>query len=291
MDPNPNPSEKRPIDRIRDSGMSFEVGTTDEGAVGSMVVIADSLFVIKPNAICAIKTADQIDPERTNIALPKAITRQVLAVGSDSELVGKIMLTGVSLLDKGKFTRAGIDFNRGLSLCLDALTTVITMTNMAAEFEAAQEAVWAKAEARRQSGQPEQPFVGGVEPRCKSFMQQAHHAVGDILAIVRLFYPEVKNAPWDALYKKVRDELGEEDAFIKFLEKTVPFFKLVLNTRDFLEHKNPKGGTVKDFAIYQLAALLTDGTPSLAKSYNSLPPRDSRYITGLHRASYLASVA
>jgi len=119
MDPNESPREKRPIDRLRDSGISREIGTDEEGIVGSMVVINDSLFVIKPNAIYALQTADQIDPERTNIALPKAITRQVLPVGSDSELVGKILLTGVSLLHKGKFLRPGIDFERALSICLN----------------------------------------------------------------------------------------------------------------------------------------------------------------------------
>ena len=93
--------EKRPIDIIRDSGGMFDVGTPEEGPVESAVEIDDSLYIIKPNAIYAVNTADQIDPNRTNIGLPKTITRKVFAVGSYSELVGKILLTAVSLLDKG----------------------------------------------------------------------------------------------------------------------------------------------------------------------------------------------
>jgi len=243
-----DPTAARPIDRIRASGGSFEVGTEDEGPVGSFVEIDASLYIIKTGAIYALNTADQIDPERTNIALPKAITRHVLPVGSECQLVGKILLTGVSLLDKGKFIREGIDCRRGLSICLDALTAVTTMKTMAAEFEAAQEAACAKVGARHRSGQAEQmPFLGDVKTRSKSFMQQADHAVGDLIEIVQLFYPEIKKAPWDTLYSKIRGELGEEDAFTKFLKEAVPFFKLIRNTRDFLEHKNIKGGTVKDF--------------------------------------------
>jgi hypothetical protein len=43
--------------------------------------------------------------------------------------------------------------------------------------------------------------------------------------------------------------------------------------------------------VYQPATLLTDGTLALAKSYNSLPPGDPRYIIGLHRPSYHTEAA
>jgi hypothetical protein len=47
---------------------------------------------------------------------------------------------------------------------------------------------------------------------------------------------------------------------------------------------------LSSIGICQPAALLTDGSHALGKSYNSLPPRDSRYVMGLHRPSYLASI-
>lgn len=74
--------------------------------------------------------------------------------------------------------------------------------------------------------------------------------MGDLLDIVRLFYPEIKKTPWDALYEKISLEFGDEDAFVKFLNHAIPFFKLVRNTRDCLEHKNPKRiVVVKDFEV------------------------------------------
>jgi hypothetical protein len=243
-------SEKRPIDLKRDSGGMFEVGTPDEGPVGSAVEIDDSLYIIKPNAIYALNTADQIDRDRTNIGLPKVITRQVFAVGSDFEIVGKILLTAVSLLDKGKFVREGVDAQRAISISLDALTTVMTMTTMASAFEAAQENAYQKAATQQRSGHAEQmPFVGDVKARCKAFMQQADHAVGALLDVVRLFYPDIKKTPWDMLHEKISREFGDEDAFVKFLKAAVPFFKLLRNTRDCLEHKNPKGVVVRDFEL------------------------------------------
>lgn len=241
---------KRPIDLKRDTGMSFEVGTPEEGATQAMVEIDESLYIIKPKAIYALKTADQIDRDRTNIGLPKVVTRQVFTIGSDSEIVGKILLTAISLLDKGNFVRDGIDTRRVISTCLDALTTVAAMQAMADEFEGAQHAAYEKAVALRRPGDAEQqPFLGDAKARCKSFMQQADHAVGALLDIVRLFYPEIKKTPWDALHEKIRNERNEEDQFVKFLDQAVPFFKLVRNTRDCLEHRNSRGAVVKDFEV------------------------------------------
>lgn len=242
--------EKRPIDLKRDTGGTFNVGTADEGPVGLMVEIDNSLYVIKPNAIYALNTADQIDPDRTNIELPKNITRQVFSVGSDSELVGKILLTAVSLLDKGKFLREGIDAGRALSISLEALAAVLTMHAMATNFEAAEEAACAKAERQQGSGHAEQqPYIGDAEPRCKAFMQQADHALGALLEIIQVFYPEIDSAPWDSLHNKMRWELGEQDGFVKFLKEAIPFFKLVRNTRNCLDHRNLKGVTVKNFEV------------------------------------------
>jgi hypothetical protein len=238
-------SEKRPIDIKRNSAISQEIGTIDEGPVESMVVIDDSLFFIKRNAIYAVQTADQIDHARTNIALPKAITRQVFAVGSESEIVGKILLTGISLLAKGHHVREGVDTQRALSVALDALTTVLTTRAMAFEFEAVQTKACEKAAAHPE----QQPFLGDAKARCKAFAQQADHAVGALLDIVHLFYPEINNAPWEALRDKMRLELGDEDAFLKFLDGATPFFKLIRNTRNCLDHRNLKGVTVKDFEV------------------------------------------
>jgi hypothetical protein len=241
---------KRPIDLKRDSGMSFEVGTPEEGSVQAGVEIDDSLYIIMPKAIYALKTADQIDRDRTNIHLPKVVTRQVFTIGSESEMVGKTLLTAISLLDEGNFVRDGVDTKQVISTSLEALTMLVALQGIAAEFAAAQQAVCEKAAALRRAGDAaQQPFLGDVKSRCKSFMQQADHAVGALLDVVRLFYAEIKKTPWDALREKIGREVGEDDQFTKFLDQAVPFFKLVRNTRDCLEHKNSKDVVVKDFEV------------------------------------------
>jgi hypothetical protein len=97
------------------------------------------------------------------------------------------------LLDKGNFVRDGVDTKRVVSTALEALTILVALQGIAAEFDAAQQAAYEKAAALRRAGNAvQQPFLGDVKSRCKSFMQQADHAVGALLNIVRLFYPEMK---------------------------------------------------------------------------------------------------
>jgi hypothetical protein len=241
---------KRPIDRKRDSGGRFDVGTVEEGTVGTMIEIDGSLYIIKDHAIYALQTADQIDPERTNIALPNILTRPVLAEGSQSELVGKTLLTAVSLFDKGKFLPKDFDHRKALSLSFEALTEMLAMRTAAAEFEAAEEKARAKAPLGSSDGRAAQlPFMGDVKTPCRAYMQQAHHAAGTLLAIVQLFYPDIKKAPWDALATRVGDCYGADDGFTQFLGQAVPFLKGVLNVRDCLEHKNTKDATVSDFTL------------------------------------------
>ena len=243
-------SAKRPIDIKRDSGMSFEIGTLEEGVTEAMVEIDDSLYIIKPKAIYALQTADQIDRDRTNINLPKVVTRQIFTIGSESEIVGKILLTAISLLDKGNFVRDGVNGKQAISLSLETLSAVVAMQTIAADFNAAQDGAYEKAAALRRAGDAaQQPFLGDVKSRCKSFMQQADHAVGALLEVVRLFYPEIKKTPWDSLRERIGRDFGEGDQFTKFLDQAVLFFKLVRNTRDCLEHKNSKGVVVKDFEV------------------------------------------
>jgi hypothetical protein len=115
-----------------------------------------------------------------------------------------------------------VDTKQVISTSLEALTMLVALQGIAAEFEAAQQAAYDKAAALRRAGDAaQQPYLGDVKSRCKGFMQQAHHAAGALLEIVQLFYPEIKKAPWDTLREKIGRELGEEDQFTHFLDAAV----------------------------------------------------------------------
>jgi hypothetical protein len=220
---------KTPIDHKRDSGGMAHIGTVEEGAAGLMVEIDGSLYIIKEKAIYALQHADQIDPEHTNIELPNIIPRHVLSVGSDSELVGKTLLTAVSLFDKWKFLPERFDHAKALSLSFEVLTTVVSMRTIAEEFETAQ--LKAHADANRGS-----PDGNSIQLPC----------MGD----VQLFYSDIKKSPWDTLAERVQRGYGENDSFTIFLGQAVPFLKGVRNVRDGFVHGNTRGViTVSDFTL------------------------------------------
>jgi hypothetical protein len=85
--------ERRPIDILRDSGGQIKVGTPDdESDITDMFEFDGSMHVIKRNGIYRLRLPDEIDPKRTNAALPRT-QQQILAYGSDSEMVVRTLLT------------------------------------------------------------------------------------------------------------------------------------------------------------------------------------------------------
>jgi len=220
-----------------------------------MVEIDGLLYIIKERAIYAVQHADQIDPERTNIALPNIIPRPNLSEGSDSELVGKTLLTAVTMFNIRKFLPNEFDHAKALSLSFDVLKTMIAMRAGATEFKTAQQKAYARAMSASSGGSPHMPAMGDATTPCRAFMQQAYHAQGSLLAIVELFYKGItkqqkkeKNGPWDKLGEQMKDSYGENDPFTNFLAKAVPFLKGVLNIRDCLVHRDVNRVNVKHFA-------------------------------------------
>jgi len=85
------PAMKRPIDSLRDSAMSMEIGPSG-GRITEMVEIGERLHTVKTDSIYRIMLADEIDPGRTNINVPNS-QQKVLDYGSDSPFVAKTLLT------------------------------------------------------------------------------------------------------------------------------------------------------------------------------------------------------
>src|SRR5712664_623151 len=98
---------KRPIDALRDSAGSMDIGTEAEGAITDLISTPQALYIVKERSVYAVQTADQIDPGRTNPVIPNTQQR-VLAIGSKSPIVVRTLLTGHTLFKK---TMLGKDFD------------------------------------------------------------------------------------------------------------------------------------------------------------------------------------
>ena len=81
----------RPIDKVRNSGLSMTL-PADTGGITHMGEINGALHMIGGSAIYRVQLADEIDPERTNIAIPNT-HQKVLSYGTDFPYVRQTLMT------------------------------------------------------------------------------------------------------------------------------------------------------------------------------------------------------
>jgi len=94
-------TRKRPIDYMRESGGSFTIKSQDDGTpISELLTLNDGLLLLTQKAIYEVKLADQIDPKRENPNIPPIVQRRILDIGTDSELVGRVLLTARKLFRK-----------------------------------------------------------------------------------------------------------------------------------------------------------------------------------------------
>jgi hypothetical protein len=208
-----------------------------------MITLGERMLLITDKCTYAMQLADQIDPDRTNPALPHIFQQKLFDHGADSELLCHSFLQAWRLFRKGF---QAIDIEHALNLSFDALSELLSMQETTQTFRAEEKSAIDRTQtAQREDGSLAVPAVGNVRMHCKTFAQKADHCAGALLAIVRLFYPDVKN--WDELFDGLKKSHGEDDQFCKFMEAAVPFLQLVRNTRDCLDHRNAIGVTTRDF--------------------------------------------
>jgi hypothetical protein len=254
--------KKHPPMPSRDSGGAFTLNNPDdESPIREMFKLADGLLMITDKCTYRVQLADQIDPKRVNPDLPPNFQQKMFDHGIQSDLLCRTLLQA-KVMFRREFQ--SIDVERAKELSFDALGDLVSMHDAARAFKAAEQgAVEKTARLERQDRSQTIPAVGNVSGHCKSFMQKADHFVGALLSIIRLFYPEIKEKPWDAFHRMVKSRYGEEDMFYRVSEQTIPLLKLVRNARDCLEH-NLHGVETKDFEPQPDGAI---AVPSIAINF------------------------
>lgn len=242
-------ANKRPIDRMRESAMSMRVGTPDDpSAITEMIPIGDILHVVKEKGIYACQLADAIDPGRTNPHVPN-IQQRVLALGSESPLAGRTLLTAKELFHE-HFLPDSFDRKAGLILAFDALKDLAAMQEIAEQVQSAQAAVQLE-DRRHQDRSVVLPSIGDVGAHCKSFIQKADHVLQALLGMVKLFYGADAGKAWfESLGQIVNHKYGQDDQFAKFMAEVLPFLQFVRNVRNCIEHPKPSQRVVvTDFVL------------------------------------------
>lgn len=226
----------RPIDQRRNAAGMMELGTPEEGGITEMIPLADKLIVIKEYAIYAVQLADEIDPGRTNIEIPN-VQQKIASEGSQSDLVCRVLLTGGELLNES-YLDPRVDCKRGLLICVQILTELVAMKELAAALQQAQEQA-VKAMQKKPDGSLLLPAIPDVLVRAKTFIQRAEHVAQSLYILCVLFYGEElkKKGKWfDGLTALLHEKYGEADDFSRFSVQVAQCCKFLRNTRNCVEH-------------------------------------------------------
>jgi hypothetical protein len=85
----------------RDAGGSFTLNNPDDKTpIREMVPLGKFLYLVTEKCTYRVQMADQVDPERTNPALPNVFQQKVFDVGTESELFRRTFMQAKVLFRK-----------------------------------------------------------------------------------------------------------------------------------------------------------------------------------------------
>ncbi len=239
---------KRPIDMIRDSALSMRVGAPEDGAICEMISIGDQLHIVSEHAIFAVQLADEIDPVRTNAAVPNT-NQKVLSYGAKDAAVGRILLTARAMF---KASHLGREFpeQKALKLAFDLLRDVAAMLDMHVDLVKVVETATGEVDAQVNADRSlALPAVGDAKSRCDAFAQKVGHAIDTMKEIARLFYPGELNRKWiDSLIRVTAQKHGDDEPLSRFMVEVRDSLLFMRKIRNMVEHpKDDEHVIVHDF--------------------------------------------
>lgn len=243
--------EKRPIDRIRDSGGYADIGTKEDGAIIKSINIGDRLLIIKERSIYEMVMADNIDPKRTNINLPPMIHKLIIDKGTESETVSRTLLTAMNLF-KPECILSSIDCNILIGLTIDILSEISILEKEINEYQETENEVSIEYEERiNQKVSYKLPSIVNIESKCKTIFQKADHIEQILMDIITNFYPNqglTKQSHFPKFHEILKSKYGETDSFTEFVGKTLYFMRVIREIRNGFDHRldNTK---VSDFEL------------------------------------------
>jgi hypothetical protein len=265
----------RPIDQKRNSGGTSEIGTKEDGAITGSMKIGNRLFFIKEKSIYEFIFADAIDPDRTNFDLPNNIQKIVATQGSDSEIVGRTILTAKRLFQPEFFSDK---FNTALALelTLELLQEIIVLDDEIKSYLEKETKSKDEYEERKINNLSLKiPSVSDVYTRCKTIFQKADHVNQILMEVILVFYPDSnlhKQSQFVSLHCYFKEKYGINDTFTKFIENILGFVDIIRGLRNCLDHRL-KEVSVKDFELQTNSDIIS---PTIEMDYRK---------TKLHRES------
>ena len=228
----------------------MQIGRDGDGPIGTVIDMQHSLYSIHEHAIYAMRLADQIDPQRTNLAVPNT-QQKILSLGAKDPEVSRTYLTAYSLF-KSMHLGPQFDERKAVQLAFDFLAIIAAMFDMQTSLDTSTKAAFEEFEALPAKDRSLLlPALGDASHRCNAFTQKIGLAVDTLEEIARLFYPgEITNKWVDSLTVLLARRHGEDAPVTRAIRERGPVILHLRRLRNMVEH--PKEGdriTVHDFKL------------------------------------------
>ncbi len=262
--------DKRPIDRVRESALSMQIGGPEDGAISVMIDMGGALYVVKEHAIYAVQSADQVDPGRTNVGAPNTQQR-ILSIGTHDPEVARIFLTAYTMF-KSMHLGASFPEGKAWSLAFEYLRDIVAMIGIhSALVKAIEEAVAGCNAVVSKDRSITLPSLGNSEERCDAFAQKVGHAIDTLKAVARLFYPNELSKKWiDSLTAVAAKKHGEQAALARFMKDKGGILLFMREMRNMIEH--PQVDAYVRILDFQLLPSMELAAPSVDIVRPGQPP-------------------
>lgn len=229
----------------RNGGKRFEIGDAEDGGTSAMFSVGDSLLIVTKKSIYALRLADNIDPERTNPAIPDS-KQKILAYGSDEPFVCRTLLQAHALLG-GQGLPKTVDSKSGLSIGLNFLKEMTALHELVNDYVAEEEAITRSFNGRLEEDQSfHLPSIPKLEQKTKQFVNNADYSVRNMIELAQLFYPFItkndkkKKMIWaEQLRQHLESERGISAPITEFASNITPGLKVIRSLRNATEHITP----------------------------------------------------
>lgn len=261
-------------------------GDPSEGVIKEMMGIGNKMYAIKERAIYSFMLADDIDPGRTNPAIPN-VQQKAYDVGYDSELVARTLLTAKILFKDGMLD-ARFKPDDILPLVLDFFEETLALLKSFEAFSSEiQGLVESVKEQQKHGSSVLLPSVPDLRGKVKSFVQRAEHATQALLALCKVFYEFPENKHGFISFPQAVEKRGNVDpSMLQWAEHIAAYAKYLRNCRHCVEHPHDDQKIIlTDFAINPSDGQLNE--PMLEVVHRDTP--EPRLPIGAYMLSVLSS--
>ena len=242
-------AKQRPIDELRESPIEMRIGSPENASpLRTFFHFQDGLYAVSETGIYEIRTADEIDPDRTNIGIPNS-HKKIFRHGWTSKIVRQFLLTPKELLEQAYFP-GEMDTTKAFDLCVQALFEAAAMIDLIEDaHEIERSASLLERVASRNENAVEIPTSGPSRFGYKAFLQHADVVADRFIDVAKIFYRgSAKNV--DELLKFVSEKHGPKAEIVMFLKDVRPFLRSIREAINSAKHPDEqKSVQVSDFEM------------------------------------------